>query len=163
LLLYKQQTTFLIGQKRMADTDTPVRPDQEYVLDDQIGYKMRLANQRHLEIFSHEMPDLTPTQFSILARLYQVGEVSQNHLGRLVTMDAATTKGVIDRLTRKGLVRATPSKTDRRRLQISLTTKGMTHTQEAIRQAGKITDLTLSNLSATERKRLLELLGKMGA
>ena len=38
----------------------------EYRLDDQVGYKLRLASQRHLEIFSQHLSDITPTQFSIL-------------------------------------------------------------------------------------------------
>ena len=46
-----------------------------YQLDDQVGYKLRLANQRHLEIFSRHLPEVTPTQFSILVRLCEVGEV----------------------------------------------------------------------------------------
>ena len=71
---------------------------EEYQLDEQIGYLLRLANQRHLEIFSENMPALTPTQFSVLARLHEVGQLSQNELGRQVGIDAATTNGVIDRL-----------------------------------------------------------------
>ncbi len=77
-----------------------------YKLDEQIGFKLRVANQKHLEIFAHEMPDLTPRQFAVLAKLTEVGALSQNHLGREVAMDAATTKGVIERLLRKGYVRA---------------------------------------------------------
>ncbi len=95
-----------------------------YRLDDQIGYKLRLANQRHLEIFSRHLPDLTPTQFSVLVRLYEIGEVSQNHLGRLVAMDAATTKGVVRRLVDKGLINLQQDGADLRRLKISLTAEG---------------------------------------
>ena len=69
--------------------------DLGYVLDDQVGYKLRLANQRHLEIFADELPELTPTQFSVMVRLHQHGSLSQNHLGREVGMNAATTKGVV--------------------------------------------------------------------
>ena len=58
-------------QARDKDSD-------HYKLDEQIGYLLRLANQRHLEIFSEHMPTLTPTQFSVLARLYEVGQLSQN-------------------------------------------------------------------------------------
>ncbi|MGA0912571.1 MAG: hypothetical protein ACO3RS_05485 [Candidatus Puniceispirillaceae bacterium] len=29
----------------------------DYQLDDQVGYKLRLASQRHLEIFSRQLPD----------------------------------------------------------------------------------------------------------
>lgn len=48
-----------------------------YKLDDQIGFKLRVANQKHLEIFAHEMPDLTPRQFAVLAKLTEVGPLSQ--------------------------------------------------------------------------------------
>ena len=51
-------------------------PDGSYQLEAQIGYKLRLANQRHLEIFSRLITDFTPTQFSVLVRLNDVGAVS---------------------------------------------------------------------------------------
>ena len=31
----------------------------DYQLEDQVGYKLRLASQRHLEIFSRHLPDMT--------------------------------------------------------------------------------------------------------
>ena len=91
----------------------------DYRLEDQIGFKLRLANQKHLEVFSRLMPDVTPTQFAVLAKLKETGSISQNHLGRLVGMDAATTKGVVDRLKKKGFVLSTQSQKDLRRLDIS--------------------------------------------
>lgn len=133
----------------------------DYRLDDQVGYKLRLATQRHLEIFSRHLLDVTPTQFSILARLYEVGETSQNQLGRLVAMDAATTKGVIARLLEKDLVEARADPNDLRRLQISLTDAGRSLTIDAIEKARKITEDTVANLTGRDVKRLLELLDKM--
>lgn len=133
----------------------------DYRLDDQVGYKLRLATQRHLEIFSQHLSDVTPTQFSILARLYEVGETSQNQLGRLVAMDAATTKGVIARLLEKDLVEARADPNDLRRLQISLTDAGRSLTIDAIEKACKITKDTVANLTGRDVKRLLELLDKM--
>jgi MarR family transcriptional regulator, lower aerobic nicotinate degradation pathway regulator len=135
--------------------------NDDYVLDDQIGYKLRLANQRHLEIFNRIMPDLTPTQFSVLVRLSEVGETSQNQLGRMVATDAATTKGVISRLAKKGLVDAVPSQTDRRRLLISLTEKGAEFTTRMIAKAQEITRLTSARLSPAEAAKLCELLDKL--
>lgn len=132
-----------------------------YVLDDQIGYRLRLANQRHLDIFSRQMPELTPTQFSILVRLHAVGKLSQNYLGRLVAMDAATTKGVVERLIKKGLIETRPSTTDRRRVQVSLTSEGKRTIQPAIEKGKSITEKTLECLNRQERDRLLELLGKL--
>lgn len=132
-----------------------------YQLDQQIGYLLRLANQRHLEIFSERMPALTPTQFSVLARLTEVGELSQNELGRRVGIDAATTKGVIERLLRKQLIQSRADAKDKRRLRISLTDLGRKTTQEAIPVAQLITANTLKGLSSAEVKQLTELLVKL--
>ena len=38
--------------------------------------------------------------------------MSQNHLGRLVAMDAATTNGVVTRLRKKGFVQTQASTSD---------------------------------------------------
>ena len=132
-----------------------------YQLDDQVGYKLRLANQRHLEIFSRLLPEVTPTQFSILVRLCEVGEVSQNQLGRLVAMDAATTKGVISRLIDRGLVQSRQDGKDLRRLQISLTHEGHRVLRTAIKKAQAITEETTERLTSREVLRLMTLLDKL--
>lgn len=139
----------------------PVTDERPYRLEDQIGFKLRLANQRHLEIFAAEMPEITPRQFAVLAKLGEEGTLSQNHLGRLVAMDAATTKGVVERLLRKGLIETVPSPTDRRRLEISLTSAGRTFLDEAKRVAARISERTARNLSGRELDRLLALLDKL--
>lgn len=132
-----------------------------YRLEDQIGFKLRLANQRHIEVFAAEMPELTPRQFAVLAKLGAEGTLSQNHLGRLVAMDAATTKGVVERLARKGLIAALPSPTDRRRVEISLTEAGRDFLAGAVPVAARISERSLRNLSPRERERLLALLDKL--
>ena len=134
---------------------------KEYRLKDQIGFKLRLANQKHLDVFSRLMPEVTPTQFAVLAKLSETGNISQNHLGRLVKMDAATTKGVIDRLKKKRFVLSTPSQTDLRRLEISLTEDGRIYTLNAVKTAHSISDKTATNLSPRELERLLALLDKL--
>lgn len=134
---------------------------RKYRLDDQIGFKLRLANQRHLEIFAAEMPDLTPRQFAVMAKLKDEGTLSQNHLGRMVAMDAATTKGVVERLLRKGYIDATPSPTDRRRVEISLTDAGRAFLDLAVPIAAHISERTTHNLTPRERERLLALLDKL--
>src|SRR6266850_4662337 len=80
-----------------------------YVLDEQVGFLLRVAMQRHTAIFMSRMiADLTQTQFAALAKLFTAGPCSQNQLGRLIYLDAATTKGVVDRLGMRGLVTARP-------------------------------------------------------
>jgi MarR family transcriptional regulator, lower aerobic nicotinate degradation pathway regulator len=132
-----------------------------YRLEDQIGFKLRLANQKHLEVFTRMMPDVTPTQFAVLAKLLEEDTISQNQLGRQVGMDAATTKGVVDRLRAKGFVRRVKSTSDMRRLEILLTPEGRAFAEQAVQTAAEISAATAQNLSRRELERLLELLDKL--
>jgi DNA-binding MarR family transcriptional regulator len=133
-----------------------------YRLDEQIGFILRRANQRHTAIFAREIAgDLTPTQFAALARLYELGTCSQNQLGRLVAVDAATIKGVVERLQARGLVRVAPDGSDRRRMIVSLAGEGEAHTRQAIAAAIRITRKTLKPLSAAEQEMLIRLLSRI--
>jgi DNA-binding MarR family transcriptional regulator len=140
-----------------ADADAP-----GYVLDAQIGYALRLATQRHVALFQARAPEgLTPTQFSALIRLADVGPVSQNLLGRLAAIDAATTKGVIERLSQKGMVATEPDPADRRRSVVRLTEAGARLIPELRAAGAAITEATLAPLTPAERRRLLALLDKL--
>jgi len=134
-----------------------------YVLDDQVGYLLRVASQRHVAIFQDHAPDgLTPTQFSALIRIGELGTCSQNHLGRMISVDVATIKGVVDRLKRKGLVQLASDPKDKRRTVISLTepSKSMI---AGLQQAGhRISDETLHPLTEEERQALVQLLRRLG-
>src|SRR5215813_603816 len=99
--------------------------NSEYRLDDQVGFLLRVAMQRHTAIFmSKIVKGLTQTQFAALAKLREVGPCSQNQLGRLIYLDAATTKGVVDRLEARGFISARPDAHDGRRRAIALTASG---------------------------------------
>ena len=74
------------------------------MLEDQIGFLLRVAMQRHTAIFLSKMVDgLTQAQFATLAKLYR-GGCSQNELGRLISLDAATINGIIGRMKTRGMV-----------------------------------------------------------
>jgi MarR family transcriptional regulator, lower aerobic nicotinate degradation pathway regulator len=136
---------------------------ERYVLDDQVGFLMRIAMQRHTSIFAARMIEgLTQTQFAAMSKLQEVGPCSQNHLGRLIFLDAATIKGVVDRLGARGFVTALADPKDRRRRAVALTTRGRKVTQVATAVAARITAATLAPLSAEERLRLVRLLKKLG-
>lgn len=132
-----------------------------YSLDEQVGFLLRRANQRHLSIFAREMGDLTPTQFAALAKLQEHGPMSQNDLGRRTAMDAATMKGVVDRLVRKGLVQTRADQDDLRRVIAALTPAGAARITAAIPAAHAITAATLDPLTERERGTLLALLAKL--
>lgn len=132
-----------------------------YILDDQVGFLLRRVTQRHLAIFSDAIPDVTTTQFAALAKLCQLGPLSQNHLGRMTAMDAATIKGVVDRLRKQGLVETTGDPDDRRRLTVSLTAAGQAQFDKARDAALAISDATLAPLSDVEQATFLALLRKL--
>lgn len=133
-----------------------------YQLDEQAGFLMRVAMQRHTTIFTGRMiEDLTQTQFAALAKLYEVGPCSQNHLGRLIFLDAATIKGVVDRLCVRGFVTALDDPKDRRRRAIALTERGRSVTEAATAVAAQITTATLEPLTADERRTVVRLLKKL--
>jgi len=96
------------GKECFAETSVkPSRPS--YILDEQIGFILRQVWQRHATIFAREIGiNLTSAQWAALAKLTETGPCSQNLLGRLTAMDVATIKGVIDRLTARGLTETSP-------------------------------------------------------
>jgi MarR family transcriptional regulator, lower aerobic nicotinate degradation pathway regulator len=134
-----------------------------YLLDEQVGFLLRVAMQHHTSIFTSRMIDgLTQTQFASLAKLYEVGPCSQNHLGRLIYLDAATIKGVVDRLSARGLVTALADPNDRRRRAVALTERGRHLTEAAQLVAAEITAATLTPLIEDEQSAVVKLLKKLG-
>jgi DNA-binding MarR family transcriptional regulator len=133
-----------------------------YQLDAQVGFLLRIAMQRHTSIFMSSMvEELTPTQFAVMAKLREVGPDSQNHLGRLVYLDAATIKGVVDRLGLRGFVATEADPNDRRRRAVSLTEEGSRVIEKAIDVAVDVTAKTLRPLTGDEQRTLTRLLKKM--
>jgi MarR family transcriptional regulator, lower aerobic nicotinate degradation pathway regulator len=133
-----------------------------YRLDDQVGFILRQVVQRHAGIFAEGMEgEVTATQWAALAKLDERGPLSQNLLGRMVAMDAATIKGVIDRLSARGLTETRSDPTDRRRHLVALTVEGEALVRRLVPQAVRITEDTLSPLDGTERILLAALLSKL--
>ncbi len=133
-----------------------------YLLEEQIGFILRQVWQRHATIFAREIGiNLTPPQWAALAKLTETGPCSQNQLGRLTAMDVATIKGVIDRLTARGLTETSPDPEDGRRLLVSLTRAGQQMAEKAAPNALAITRETLAPLDARERETLIALLSRL--
>lgn len=138
------------------------KPRPAYILEEQIGFILRQVWQRHATIFAREMgTNLTPTQWAAVSKLTETGPCSQNQLGRLTAMDVATIKGVIDRLTARGLTETSPDPEDGRRLLVSLTRAGQQLVEKAVPNALAITKETLAPLDAKERETLIALLSKL--
>lgn len=149
------------GILKMLEVDEADGPDETYKLQEQVGFLLRKASQRHVAIFASRISDLTPPQFAALAMLGEAGECSQNQLGQMVAMDAATIKGVIDRLKGRGFVALSEDPVDRRRLVVSLTPAGRDTLQTLLPLAREITAETLSPLNAREAATFVRLLAKL--
>lgn len=136
--------------------------DSSYILDEQIGFWLRIAMQRHRAIFTSKMTHgVTPIQLAALAKLLEVGPCSQNHLGRLIFVDPATIKGVVDRLCKRGLLTNHMDPKDRRRRAVVLSDKGR-RTAKLITKVGTtITAKTLVSLSKNEQRTIIALLKKL--
>jgi DNA-binding MarR family transcriptional regulator len=134
-----------------------------YRLDEQVGFLLRRATQRHVAIFAGRMgEEVTPTRWAVLAKLHEAGPSSQNRLGRLTAMDAATIKGVVDRLIERGFIETRPDPADARRRVIALSEAGRRLVERSIERARAITRETLDPLTPGEREALIGLLRKLG-
>ena len=133
-----------------------------YRLEDQVGFYLRRAGQRHAAIFADRITDqLTPTQWAALVKLAEFDSLSQNLLGRETAMDAATIKGVVDRLLKRGFVATAPDPEDGRRMRVSITRDGREAVGRGVAAATAITADTLKPLATAERRQLLELLRRI--
>jgi DNA-binding MarR family transcriptional regulator len=143
-----------------ADPQAPAL--ETYRLEEQVGFHLRRANQRHTSIFAELMTDgLTPTQWAALVKVGEMKTVSQNLLGRETAMDAATIKGVVDRLIKRGFLAARSDPSDARRSLIEITAAGEMAVRNGRAQAAAITEETLKPLSSADRATLIRLLERI--
>jgi DNA-binding MarR family transcriptional regulator len=147
----------------MTITISATRGQGPYILDDQIGFILRQVSQRHAAIFAVGIgeQDLTATQWAVLAKLLERGPCSQNRLGRRTAMDAATIKGVVDRLGKRGLIETRPDPEDGRRLEVALSPAGQALAERMVPNALRITEETLTPLTEAERATLIALLRRL--
>ena len=132
-----------------------------YSVDEQVGFILRRAHQRATAIFQEHFSDMTPTQWAVLSKLHEGGPLSQNLLGRMTAMDAATMQGVVRRLMERGLVTRSSDPTDRRRLTLCLTDLGRSSVLENSSKGLAVSRETLSPLAPRERETLLRLLARL--
>src|ERR1700727_528856 len=149
-------------KKGVSAKPSPKPPRPAYILEEQIGFILRQVWQRHATIFARVIGiNLTPTQWAALAKLTETGPCSQNQLGRLTAMDVATIKGVIDRLTARGLTEPSADPEAGRRLLATLTRAGAQLVEKVASNALAISRETLAPLDPREREMLGTLLERL--
>lgn len=147
----------------MPDGPATPPPEEEYRLEDQVGYLLRRAYQRHLALFQGIMGEDQPTnmQYAALHVLWTRGPLSQNLLGRVLAMDPPTVKGVVARLLARGWVTRSRDAADARLLLIALTPAAAAAMPGWVEKARAISAATLSPLSREDAARLSALLRRM--
>ena len=137
--------------------------ERPYRLDDQVGHLLRRAYQRaSSHLASRIRPhDLTPVQHATLIRLWELGPLSQNQLGRVVDMPPANIHSLVRRLESRGLVRRDSSPKDKRLLTVSLTDEGRALVETLIPLDAASTEAALRGLDPAERATLYAILRKM--
>jgi DNA-binding MarR family transcriptional regulator len=137
--------------------------ERPYRLDDQVGHLLRRAYQRASGQLASRIRvyDLTPVQHATLIRLWEMGSLSQNQLGRVVAMPPANIHSLVRRLEARGLMRRDPSDRDKRLLTVSLTEEGRKLAEELIPLDAASTEAALKMLNQAERDALYAILKKL--
>jgi DNA-binding MarR family transcriptional regulator len=121
------------------------------------------AGQCAADIFQGEMAEggLTPRQYAVLQTVAQNEGLSQTALVERTGIDRSTLADIIRRMIKKGLLQRRRTKEDARAYAVRLTEEGNRVLRSAEPVARKVDDKILSVLSATERDRFLQDLGKI--
>ena len=105
--------------------------------------------------------ELSMTQAEVVSYLSEEGETTMGELSDHICVSLSAMTGVIDRLVQKGAVSRGRDKKDRRVVNVSLTPAGKKLASDVsqVRKAHAIA--ILGALDASDRKRLLDIMGKL--
>lgn len=127
-----------------------------------LGYRLRLAQQAVFRDFAASVPGVSPGRLGMLLLVEANPGVTQSRLARAVGRDRSTMVGALDQLEAKGLIERRKG-ADRRTNGLWLTRSGRAMLGRAKRAIAVHERRVSARLSAAERARLLELLGKIAA
>jgi DNA-binding MarR family transcriptional regulator len=105
----------------------------------------------------------TLPRFDVMAALYRRRDgVTMSELSRMLLVSNGNATAVVDRLEAEGLVRRTPSATDRRTVFVALTEAGLAAFETLAADHEREVDAILSALSEEDLDRMTEILKRMG-
>ena len=127
-----------------------------------LGYRLRLAQQAVFRDFAHSVHGFSPGRVGLLILIEANPGVTQSRLAEAAERDRSTMVGVLDLLEARGLIERRRG-ADRRTNGLWLTRAGRTLLARALRAIEKHERRIAARLSAVERRRLLELLGRISS
>lgn len=122
------------------------------------------AAEGQLREFLRVKHDTTLPRFDVMAALYRRRDgVTMSELSRMLLVSNGNATTVVDRLEKDGLVRRTPSETDRRTVFVALTSEGLAQFEGlAADHEAEVTRL-FAGLSEADLDTLTDILKRMGA
>jgi len=129
-------------------------------LPELLGYRLRLAQQVVFRDFAASVQGLSPGRVGLLILIDANPGVTQSRLAEAARRDRSTMVGVLDQLEVRGLIERRRGQ-DRRTNGLWLTRAGRALLGRALRSIARHERRIASRLSAADRRRLLELLGRI--
>ena len=130
-----------------------------------IGYLLNKATRQFRLQLGDSLADtgLTPQQAAVLIAIARsdAGRLTPRSIAEAVDTDAATTSGLLDRLTRDGWLDAVPNPDDGRSRLMGLTAKAEAVLPDVMAVADAVSARATAHLTATERETLGRLLARL--
>ncbi len=121
------------------------------------------AAESELREFLRVKHDTTLPRFDVMAALYRRREgVTMSELSRMLLVSNGNATTVVDRLEKDGLVRRTPSETDRRTVFVALTGDGMQQFEGLAVEHEAEVSRVFGGLSESDLDVLTDILKRMG-
>ena len=125
-----------------------------------LGYRLRLAQQAVFRDFAASVQGLSPGRVGLLILIDANPGVTQSRLAEAARRDRSTMVGVLDQLEERGLVERRRG-ADRRTNGLWLTRAGRALLARALRRIAQHERRIAARLRPADRRRLLQLLGKI--
>jgi DNA-binding MarR family transcriptional regulator len=125
-----------------------------------LGYRLRLAQQAVFRDFAASVQGLSPGRVGLLILIDANPGVTQSRLAEAARRDRSTMVGVLDQLEERGLVERRRG-ADRRTNGLWITRGGRALLARALKRIAEHERRIAARLSAADRRRLLQLLGKI--
>lgn len=127
-----------------------------------IGNLIRRAQQLHLSTWARVAdPDITSTQYSILAVLDRLGEASQRELGDEVDLDRSTIADLVRRMETSKLIARQRAAGDGRRNVVTLTAVGAAEHARLAPRVAEVQRELVGHLAPEETAALFRALWRM--
>ena len=119
--------------------------------------------EAELREFLRVKHDTTLPRFDVMAALYRRREgVTMTELSRMLLVSNGNATTVVDRLEKDGLVRRTPSDTDRRTVFVALTAEGLAQFEGLAADHEAEVSRRFAGLSEADLETLTDILKRMG-